>query len=83
MHCVYAGKDVFPDGIYRLVDVRDVANAHIVAFENPQANGRYCMVGTMTRSWEIMKIVHKHYPALTSSHSQMYISYSVVQKQRK
>lgn len=70
MDGVYAGKDVFPDGIYRLVDVRDVANTHILAFGNPKANGRYCMVGTVTRSWEIMKIMHKHYPDLTGSHSQ-------------
>ena len=64
MYHVYAGKEVFPDGIYRLVDVRDVAIAHILAFENPKANGRYCMVSSASHSSEIMKIVHKYYPDL-------------------
>ncbi|XP_076940835.1 phenylacetaldehyde reductase-like [Bidens hawaiensis] len=64
------GKDVFPDGIYRLVDVRDVATAHILAFENPEANGRYCMVGKVVRSLEILKIVDKLYPSL--GHSERY-----------
>ncbi|KAJ0837602.1 putative cinnamyl-alcohol dehydrogenase [Helianthus annuus] len=45
MGLIKTGKEVFSDGIYRLVDVRDVATAHILAFENPKANGRYCIVG--------------------------------------
>ncbi|KAI3764261.1 hypothetical protein L2E82_14267 [Cichorium intybus] len=64
MGMIETGKEVFPDGIYRLVDVRDVANAHILAFENPEANGRYCTVGVVIRSSEIMKILNTHYPAL-------------------
>jgi len=64
------GKEVFSDGIYRLVDVRDVATAHILAFENPEANGRYCIVGKVVRSLEIMQIVDKLYPGL--GHSERY-----------
>ncbi|KAJ0682887.1 putative cinnamyl-alcohol dehydrogenase [Helianthus annuus] len=60
-------KEVMSNGIYRLVDVRDVARAHILAFENPEANGRYCMVGNVVRSIEIMKIVEKLYPSLGDS----------------
>ncbi|KAM0048119.1 putative 3-beta hydroxysteroid dehydrogenase/isomerase, NAD(P)-binding domain superfamily [Helianthus debilis subsp. tardiflorus] len=37
------------------------------AFENPEANGRYCMVGNVVRSIEIMKIVEKLYPSLGDS----------------
>ncbi|KAL7605098.1 hypothetical protein Lser_V15G15619 [Lactuca serriola] len=70
MGLIATGKEIFPDGIYRLVDVRDVANAHILAFENPEANGRYCVVGVVTRSSEIMKILNKHYPVL--GHSERY-----------
>ncbi|CAH1416528.1 unnamed protein product [Lactuca virosa] len=70
MGMIKSGKEVFPDGIYRLVDVRDVATAHILAFENPQANGRYCLVGEVIRSSEIMKILNKHYPVL--GHSEKY-----------
>lgn len=64
---VYAGKEVFPDGIYRLVDVRDVAIAHILAFENPKANGRYIMVADVNHSSEIMKIINQNYPAFDYS----------------
>ncbi|KAM3686085.1 hypothetical protein ACJW31_11G170600 [Castanea mollissima] len=58
------GTQTFPDGIYRLVDVRDVANAHIQAFENLAASGRYCIVGGVTHYSEIFKILHKFYPSL-------------------
>ncbi|XP_071708841.1 phenylacetaldehyde reductase-like [Rutidosis leptorrhynchoides] len=64
MNFVKTGKEVFRDGIYRLVDVRDVANAHILAFENPEAKGRYLMVGNMVRSSVIMKIIEKLSPSL-------------------
>ncbi|XP_076901781.1 phenylacetaldehyde reductase-like [Bidens hawaiensis] len=70
MGLINDGNEVFPDGVYRLVDVRDVAAAHILAFENPEANGRYCMVGKVVRSLEIMKIVDKLYPSL--GHSERY-----------
>ena len=59
-----AGTKVFPDGMCILVDVRDVANAHIQAFENPVANGRYCIVGGVTHYSEVFKILRKFYPSL-------------------
>ena len=58
------GTQVFSNGIYRLVDVRDVANAHIQAFEIPAANGRYCIVGGVTHYSELFNILHKFYPSL-------------------
>ncbi|CAI9278971.1 unnamed protein product [Lactuca saligna] len=64
---IETGKEVFPDGIYRLVDVRDVANAHILAFENPEASGRYIMVADVNHSSDIMKIVNQGYPAFEYS----------------
>ncbi|KAJ0682886.1 putative cinnamyl-alcohol dehydrogenase [Helianthus annuus] len=67
MGLIKNGKEVFSDGIYRLVDVRDVATAHILAFENPEANGRYCMVGEVVRSLEIMKTMNKLYPSFGQS----------------
>ncbi|KAG5627514.1 hypothetical protein H5410_012732 [Solanum commersonii] len=51
-------------GIYRLVDVRDVANAHILAFEVPSANGRYCLVGANGYSSLVLKILQKLYPSI-------------------
>ncbi|KAL9994004.1 putative 3-beta hydroxysteroid dehydrogenase/isomerase, NAD(P)-binding domain superfamily [Helianthus debilis subsp. tardiflorus] len=67
MGLIKNGKEVFSDGIYRLVDVRDVATAHILALENLEANGRYCMVGEVVRSLEIMKTMNKLYPSFGQS----------------
>nr|XP_023881405.1 cinnamoyl-CoA reductase 1-like isoform X1 [Quercus suber] len=52
------------DGSYRFVDVRDVANAHIQAFETPSASGRYCLVGRVTPHSETLKILRELFPAL-------------------
>ncbi|KAM7264015.1 hypothetical protein ACFE04_001698 [Oxalis oulophora] len=51
-------------GDYRFVDVRDVANAHIQAFEVPSASGRYCLVGITTYMSEAVKILRQLYPSL-------------------
>ncbi|XP_023926741.1 phenylacetaldehyde reductase isoform X1 [Quercus suber] len=57
-----AGTEVFPDGMCILVDVRDVANAHIQAFEIPAASGRYCIVAKVIHYFEVFKILHGLYP---------------------
>lgn len=49
---------------YRLIDVRDVAFAHIQALEVPIANGRYMMVGRVTHDYEILKFLRQNYPSL-------------------
>ncbi|KAJ0682884.1 putative cinnamyl-alcohol dehydrogenase [Helianthus annuus] len=64
MRFIETGKEVFADGIYMLVDVRDAATAHILAFEKAEANGRYCIVGDVVRSSEIKMILNKLYPDL-------------------
>ncbi|KAL4586259.1 hypothetical protein LXL04_010894 [Taraxacum kok-saghyz] len=71
MGLIETGTEIFPDGINRIVDVRDVAIAHVLAFENPKANGRYCVVGAVVFSREIMKILDKQYPALRYSERQV------------
>lgn len=48
----------------RFVDVRDVANAHILAFERPSESGRYCLVANVKHFSELLKIVHEYYPTL-------------------
>ncbi|KAG8646263.1 phenylacetaldehyde reductase [Manihot esculenta] len=58
------GVQTFPNQNLRLVDVRDVGNAHIEAFERPSASGRYCLVARVTHVSEVLKIVHEHYPTL-------------------
>lgn len=59
-----AGTQTFPDTSYRFVDVRDVAHAHIQAFESPSANGRYCLVHKVVHSHDALKILRELYPAL-------------------
>jgi nucleoside-diphosphate-sugar epimerase len=60
----YAGSERFPKVTYRLVDVRDVAGAHILAIENPSASGRYCLVGRVIHCSEVIKVLHQLFPHL-------------------
>ncbi|GMY22528.1 phenylacetaldehyde reductase-like isoform X1 [Fagus crenata] len=53
------GAEIIPNATYRWVDVRDVANAHILAFENPSASGRYCLVGRVMHCYEVVKILRE------------------------
>uniref|UniRef100_A0A2N9H104 NAD-dependent epimerase/dehydratase domain-containing protein n=1 Tax=Fagus sylvatica TaxID=28930 RepID=A0A2N9H104_FAGSY len=53
------GAKIIPNATYRWVDVRDVANAHILAFENPSASGRYCLVGRVMHCYEVVKILRE------------------------
>ncbi|XP_019151122.1 PREDICTED: cinnamoyl-CoA reductase 1-like [Ipomoea nil] len=59
------GKDfMFSPVMNCCVDVRDVANAHIRAFEVPSASGRYCLVGETVHFSQVLKIVGQLYPSL-------------------
>ncbi|GMI78929.1 hypothetical protein like AT5G19440 [Hibiscus trionum] len=64
MELIDAGTGTFPSATCRWVDVRDVADAHILAFENPSACGRYCVAGKPAHSSEILKILRELYPDL-------------------
>ncbi|GLT76972.1 hypothetical protein SLA2020_486030 [Shorea laevis] len=46
----------------RFVDVRDVAYAHIQAFEIPSAAGRYCMVESNLDVSKLWKMLHQLFP---------------------
>ncbi|XP_010458237.1 PREDICTED: cinnamoyl-CoA reductase 1-like [Camelina sativa] len=48
----------------RLVDVRDVALAHVKAYETPSANGRYIIDGPIVTINDIEKVLHEFYPDL-------------------
>nr|GMC82334.1 cinnamoyl-CoA reductase 1-like [Ipomoea batatas] len=54
----------FSSGMNCYVDVRDVANAHIQAFELPSANGRYLLIGETIHSSQVLKIAAQLYPSL-------------------
>ncbi|KAK9913041.1 hypothetical protein M0R45_036867 [Rubus argutus] len=49
---------------YLSTDVRDVASAHIQAFEVPSASGRYCLVANVTPVVEVLKILKELHPSL-------------------
>ncbi|XP_048551299.1 phenylacetaldehyde reductase-like isoform X2 [Triticum urartu] len=51
-----------PNFSFGWVNVKDVALAHILAYEVPSANGRYCMVERVAHHSEIVKIIHEMYP---------------------
>ncbi|KAG6532825.1 hypothetical protein ZIOFF_006679 [Zingiber officinale] len=46
------------------VNVKDVAMAHILAFEIPTASGRYCLVERVAHYSEVVKTIRKLYPSL-------------------
>ncbi|KAM5552191.1 phenylacetaldehyde reductase-like [Rosa sericea] len=49
---------------YLSTDVRDVASAHIQAFEVPSASGRYCLVANVTPIFKALKILEQLHPTL-------------------
>ncbi|KAF8028336.1 hypothetical protein BT93_E1066 [Corymbia citriodora subsp. variegata] len=58
------GAQTFPNECYCFADVRDVAHAHVLAFEIPSACGRYCVVGEVIHCHDALKILQKLYPTL-------------------
>ncbi|CAK7331092.1 unnamed protein product [Dovyalis caffra] len=56
------GAQTFPNASFGWVNVKDVANAHIQAFELSSASGRYCLVERVAHYSEIVKILHELYP---------------------
>ncbi|XP_073291978.1 phenylacetaldehyde reductase-like [Primulina huaijiensis] len=56
------GADTYPNVTFGWVNVEDVANAHILAFENPLASGRYCMVENVAHYSDIVEILRELYP---------------------
>ncbi|KAK4278665.1 hypothetical protein QN277_016484 [Acacia crassicarpa] len=58
------GAQTFPNMSLRLINVKDVANAHIQAFEVPSANGRYCLAERVAHYSEVVKILRELYPQL-------------------
>ncbi|KAL0387927.1 UNVERIFIED_CONTAM: hypothetical protein Sradi_2674500 [Sesamum radiatum] len=53
-----------PGGVFLYVDVRDVGNAHVLAFENPSAKGRYCLIAKALYTYEALDILRHLYPTL-------------------
>ncbi|KAL4317876.1 hypothetical protein GQ457_18G005150 [Hibiscus cannabinus] len=58
------GASTFPNASFGWINVKDVANAHIQAFEIPSASGRYCLVERVVHYSEIVNILRDLYPSL-------------------
>ncbi|KAK4492376.1 hypothetical protein RD792_003181 [Penstemon davidsonii] len=58
------GAETYPNATFGWVNVKDVALAHILAFENPSANGRYCMVESVAHYSDVVNILRELYPTL-------------------
>ncbi|XP_072975951.1 phenylacetaldehyde reductase-like [Typha angustifolia] len=58
------GSSTFPNTTLGWVHVKDVAMAHILAYEIPSATGRYCLVERVAHYSELVKIIHELYPTL-------------------
>ncbi|KAJ6895710.1 cinnamoyl-CoA reductase 1 [Populus alba x Populus x berolinensis] len=58
------GAQTFPNASFGWINVKDVANAHIQAFELSSASGRYCLVERVAHYSEVVKILHELYPDL-------------------
>ncbi|XP_073129256.1 phenylacetaldehyde reductase-like [Henckelia pumila] len=56
------GKGVLPS--YQIVDVRDVAQAHVSGFENPSAHGRYLLTERAVTRSHVLEILQKLRPSL-------------------
>ncbi|RDX80127.1 Tetraketide alpha-pyrone reductase 1, partial [Mucuna pruriens] len=54
----------FPNNSFGWVDVKDVAKAHILAYEIASANGRYCLVERVVHNSELARILRDLYPTL-------------------
>ncbi|KAE9593446.1 putative cinnamyl-alcohol dehydrogenase [Lupinus albus] len=58
------GSQTFPNGSFGWINVKDVANAHIQAYEIASASGRYCLAERVLHLSDVVKILRELYPAL-------------------
>ncbi|KAI3419101.1 Epimerase domain-containing protein [Psidium guajava] len=61
------GSPTYPNASFGWVHVKDVANAHILAFEVPSASGRYCLVERVAHYSEVVRILRELYPSVQLS----------------
>ncbi|XP_073226928.1 cinnamoyl-CoA reductase CAD2-like isoform X2 [Cicer arietinum] len=57
----------FPNDALGWLDVKDVADAHILAYEIASANGRYCVAERVVHYSEIARILRDLYPTIQIS----------------
>nr|ANB43573.1 cinnamoyl-CoA reductase-like protein 3 [Miscanthus x giganteus] len=55
-------KRSFPNAVAAYVDVRDVARAHVLAYERPSAYGRYLCIGTVLHRAQLVAMMRDLFP---------------------
>lgn len=59
----YSGTSkTFPNAAFGWVSVKDVAMAHILAFEKPESEGRYICNERVLHMGDIVSLLKKFYP---------------------
>ncbi|KAI0557513.1 cinnamoyl-CoA reductase [Gracilaria domingensis] len=53
-------EGMVPNKLLRFVDVREVAEGHVLALESDDAEGRYMMISFYKHCEEIYKVLHEH-----------------------
>ncbi|KAG2597926.1 phenylacetaldehyde reductase-like [Panicum virgatum] len=61
---INGSSSTYPNFSFGWVNVKDVALAHILAYEVPSAHGRYCMVERVAHYSEVVNIIRKMYPTI-------------------
>ncbi|CAL4885948.1 unnamed protein product [Urochloa decumbens] len=52
----------YPNAVAAYVDVRDVARAHVLAYERPAARGRYLCIGTVLHRAQLVAMLRELFP---------------------
>lgn len=52
----------YPNAVAGYVDVRDVARAHVLAYEHPDARGRYLCIGTVLHRAQLIAMIRELLP---------------------
>ncbi|XP_006649158.2 cinnamoyl-CoA reductase 1-like [Oryza brachyantha] len=63
-------KKSYPNAVAAYADVRDVARAHVLVYERPDARGRYLCIGTVVHRADLLQILKDlfpYYPATTTT----------------
>ncbi|XP_039134976.1 cinnamoyl-CoA reductase 1-like [Dioscorea cayenensis subsp. rotundata] len=55
-------KKAYPNAVMALVDVRDVAQAHVLVYENPNASGRYFCIATVIHRAQFVAMLSEMFP---------------------
>ncbi|TVU27754.1 hypothetical protein EJB05_19254, partial [Eragrostis curvula] len=55
-------KTSYPNAVAAYVDVRDVARAHVLAYERPAARGRYLCIGAVLHRAQFIGILRELFP---------------------